>query len=92
MTNPLGDLRNFASCQYAHLVWYHDAELPPPVAALVAAHIDDCLPCRAEAAETNYIAQRVRQVSIERAPASLKMRIQAQIVALSYEVDQSVAE
>jgi len=76
---------NCIECQYTHLVWYRDAELPPPVAALVAAHIDDCLPCRNEAALGHNVAQIVRRVAVEPAPTSLRLRIQAQIVALNYE-------
>lgn len=79
-------------CQYTHLVWYHDADLPTPVAALVEAHIDDCLACRTEAAGEQAVARIVRRVAVERAPASLRMRIQAQIVALSYDSGESVAE
>ena len=79
-------------CQYTHLVWYHDADLPSPVAALVEAHIDDCLACRTEAAGEQAVAKLVRRVSVERAPASLRLRIQAQIVNLSYQSDNSVAE
>jgi anti-sigma factor (TIGR02949 family) len=85
-------MSNCVECQYTHLVWYHDADLPTPVAALVEAHIDDCLPCRTEAAGEQAVAKIVRRVSVERAPASLKMRIQAQFVALSYDSGESVAE
>lgn len=79
-------------CQYTHLVWYHDADLPAPVAALVEAHIDDCLACRTEAAEEQVVAKTVRRVAVEQAPASLRMRIQAQIVALSYDSSENMAE
>ena len=66
-------------CQYTHLVWYHDSDLPAPVAALVEAHIDDCLPCRTEAAGEQAVAKLVRQVRVEQAPDSLRLRIQSML-------------
>jgi len=85
-------MSNCVECQYTHLVWYHDADLPTPVAALVEAHIDDCLACRTEAAGEAAVAKVVQRVAPEPAPATLRMRIQAQFVALSYESGQSMAE
>jgi len=71
-------------CQYSQIVWYQDTDLPEPVAALVSAHIDDCVVCRSVVVGEQVVTRLVQQVAVEQAPAELRMRIKAQIVASNY--------
>lgn len=75
----LQDIRSECSDTATLLQPYVDGELASAEQERVAAHLEDCRPCRAAVAEQQWVRATLRAVKRDVAPVSLRVRIAAEL-------------
>ncbi len=82
----LQDIRSECCDTAALLQPYVDSELAPAEQERVAAHLEDCRPCRSAVSEQQWVRATLRAVEREVAPAALRSRILAELAQVEREV------